>query len=269
MSDDQLDGVLSPRELEELAFGYRERVTDMELPHIRGLPSMIPGVFAARGRPRRTGWVSTASSCTTRTLTRWRRFSRRSTRVTMDMAARARTRPPAARDVSRRARRGRRRIRRRLPVSSPTNASLVATRSRMPVLRRRVRTGRHGLPVALTRREIRGCQSSSSWLGCLSVHRSKRLGMHADAAGRRPGTVRAKRRAVGADPAAVRAAGFETPVIVSGGIHHFDQAEAILERGEADVCGAARQSLADPDWFRKVRLGRGEPRPPLHIHQLL
>jgi tRNA-dihydrouridine synthase len=49
-----------------------------------------------------------------------------------------------------------------------------------------------------------------------------------------------------------------TPVIVSGGIHHFEQAEAILARGEADVCGAARQSLADPDWFRKIRLGRGD-----------
>ena len=28
-------------------------------------------------------------------------------------------------------------------------------------------------------------------------------------------------------------------------------------RGEADVAAAARQSLADPDWFRKARLGRG------------
>ena len=28
-------------------------------------------------------------------------------------------------------------------------------------------------------------------------------------------------------------------------------------RGDADVCAAARQSLADPDWFRKVRAGLG------------
>ena len=46
--------------------------------------------------------------------------------------------------------------------------------------------------------------------------------------------------------------------VVSGGIHDFDQAEGILARGEADVCAAARQSLADPDWFRKVRAGQGE-----------
>jgi 2,4-dienoyl-CoA reductase-like NADH-dependent reductase (Old Yellow Enzyme family) len=57
--------------------------------------------------------------------------------------------------------------------------------------------------------------------------------------------------------AAVRGAGFSTPVVTSGGVATFEQAEGILSRGEADVVGAARQSLADPDWFEKVRLGRG------------
>jgi 2,4-dienoyl-CoA reductase-like NADH-dependent reductase (Old Yellow Enzyme family) len=57
--------------------------------------------------------------------------------------------------------------------------------------------------------------------------------------------------------ATVRAAGFKTPVVVCGGIHEFDQAEGIIACGAADICGAARQSLADPDWFRKIRLGRG------------
>jgi 2,4-dienoyl-CoA reductase-like NADH-dependent reductase (Old Yellow Enzyme family) len=56
---------------------------------------------------------------------------------------------------------------------------------------------------------------------------------------------------------AVRAAGFTTPVVTSGGICSFDQAEGILRRGEADAVAAARQSLADPDWFRKILLGRG------------
>jgi 2,4-dienoyl-CoA reductase-like NADH-dependent reductase (Old Yellow Enzyme family) len=57
---------------------------------------------------------------------------------------------------------------------------------------------------------------------------------------------------------AVRAAGHATPVVTSGGIFSFEQAEGILARGEADFVAAARQSLADPDWFRKVRLGHGE-----------
>jgi 2,4-dienoyl-CoA reductase-like NADH-dependent reductase (Old Yellow Enzyme family) len=56
---------------------------------------------------------------------------------------------------------------------------------------------------------------------------------------------------------AVRAAGFVTPVVTAGGIATFDQAEAILAAGEADVVASARQSLADPDWFRKVAEGRG------------
>ena len=56
---------------------------------------------------------------------------------------------------------------------------------------------------------------------------------------------------------AIRDTGFETPIVVTGGIHGFRQAENILAEGKADVIGMARQSLADPDWFLKVRLGRG------------
>jgi 2,4-dienoyl-CoA reductase-like NADH-dependent reductase (Old Yellow Enzyme family) len=57
---------------------------------------------------------------------------------------------------------------------------------------------------------------------------------------------------------ALRGAGLVTPVVVCGGINNFDQAEAHLRAGDADIIGAARQSLADPDWFRKLRLGRGD-----------
>ena len=57
--------------------------------------------------------------------------------------------------------------------------------------------------------------------------------------------------------AAVRAEGLETPVIAAGGIHSFEQAEGVLASGQADIVGFARQALADPDWFRKVRSGRG------------
>jgi 2,4-dienoyl-CoA reductase-like NADH-dependent reductase (Old Yellow Enzyme family) len=56
---------------------------------------------------------------------------------------------------------------------------------------------------------------------------------------------------------AVRAAGFATPIVTAGGICEFDQAEAILDRGDADFVASARQTLADPDWFAKLRQGRG------------
>ena len=57
--------------------------------------------------------------------------------------------------------------------------------------------------------------------------------------------------------AGLRAAGHQVPVVTSGGVSTFDQAEGILARGEADIVAAARQTLADPDWFRKIRLGHG------------
>ena len=57
---------------------------------------------------------------------------------------------------------------------------------------------------------------------------------------------------------AVKAAGYTTPIVGTGGLTTFEQAEAILQTGQADIAGFARQALADPDWFLKVRLGRGE-----------
>ncbi len=56
---------------------------------------------------------------------------------------------------------------------------------------------------------------------------------------------------------AVRKAGHTTPVVAAGGINGFDLAEGILRRDEADLVAAARQSLADPDWWEKMRRGRG------------
>jgi 2,4-dienoyl-CoA reductase-like NADH-dependent reductase (Old Yellow Enzyme family) len=58
--------------------------------------------------------------------------------------------------------------------------------------------------------------------------------------------------------AAVRDAGYTTPIVVSGGVCSFAQAEGILAAGYADIVGAARQTIADPDWFLKVSRGEGE-----------
>ena len=56
---------------------------------------------------------------------------------------------------------------------------------------------------------------------------------------------------------ALASAGLPTPVIVAGGLNTFEQAEGILAGGSADIIAAARQSLADPDWWTKMREGRG------------
>jgi 2,4-dienoyl-CoA reductase-like NADH-dependent reductase (Old Yellow Enzyme family) len=60
---------------------------------------------------------------------------------------------------------------------------------------------------------------------------------------------------------AVRAAGFEVPVVTAGKIAAFGQAEQILREGSADLVGMARALLADPDLPRKWRAGaEGEAR---------
>ncbi|QIB66775.1 NADH:flavin oxidoreductase [Kineobactrum salinum] len=56
---------------------------------------------------------------------------------------------------------------------------------------------------------------------------------------------------------ALRSANQQTPVVVAGGIFSFNKAEQILQQGQADIIGFARQALADPDWFEKVRTGYG------------
>jgi 2,4-dienoyl-CoA reductase-like NADH-dependent reductase (Old Yellow Enzyme family) len=67
---------------------------------------------------------------------------------------------------------------------------------------------------------------------------------------------------------AVRAAGFATPIGGAGGINSFELAERALREGDCDFVGAARQSLADPDWWRKIEEARRRD-PPLHLHELL
>ena len=57
---------------------------------------------------------------------------------------------------------------------------------------------------------------------------------------------------------AVREAGFETPIVVAGGVHGFELAESILQKGQGDIIGAARQALADPDFFLKMQTGCGD-----------
>jgi 2,4-dienoyl-CoA reductase-like NADH-dependent reductase (Old Yellow Enzyme family) len=55
--------------------------------------------------------------------------------------------------------------------------------------------------------------------------------------------------------AAVRAAGFGVPVVTSGKIHTFEQAEAILRDQRADLVGMARALLADPELPNKWLAG--------------
>ena len=55
---------------------------------------------------------------------------------------------------------------------------------------------------------------------------------------------------------AVRAAGYDTPIVTAGKIRTPKHAEKILAQGRADIIGMARAILCDPDWPLKAGQGR-------------
>lgn len=56
----------------------------------------------------------------------------------------------------------------------------------------------------------------------------------------------------------INAKGYAVPVVSVGKISDPAEAEHLLQDGEADMIGMARQLLADPDWVRKVEERRPE-----------
>ena len=58
--------------------------------------------------------------------------------------------------------------------------------------------------------------------------------------------------------AALRAAGFDTPVVAAGKIATRELAEKVVERGQGDLVGMARALLADPDLPKKWERGQDD-----------
>jgi dimethylglycine catabolism A len=257
LPEDDWPGVLDSRELESLRYGERERVTDTWLPHIRDLPSVLPGLFAgAAERAERAGFDGVELH-----------YAHAYTMASFLSALNDRTDGYG----------GPREHRIRLPLEV-YRAVRAAVGSRFVVgcrfLADECIPGGSGVEDAawfgaeLTRAGVdylslsRGGKfedakqprigwsrypyTGPSGYECMPTVRSDARGPF----GRNRDATRAVREAV-------RAANCATPVVLSGGISTFEQAETLLREGAADIVGAARQSLADPDWFRKLRLGRG------------
>jgi 2,4-dienoyl-CoA reductase-like NADH-dependent reductase (Old Yellow Enzyme family) len=257
MDDERLAQVLSPRENEALRFGYRERVTDTDLPHIRCLPSVLPGVFAAAAaRAEAAGFdgvelhyahaytmASFLSALNTRTdgygITRENRI-----RLPLETFRAVRAAVGDSFVVGCRY----------LADECIDGGNTVDDGVYFGV-----EFARAGLDYLSLSRGGKFEDAKAPQVGWAVYPYTGRSGWEcmpttlADAQGPFGRNVAPSGRI----RSAVRDAGLATPVVVSGGIHDFEQAEAILAAGKADICGAARQSLADPDWFRKVRLGRG------------
>jgi 2,4-dienoyl-CoA reductase-like NADH-dependent reductase (Old Yellow Enzyme family) len=252
-----IESVLTARELESLDYGYRERVSDLHLPHIRALPRVLPNLFGeAAGRAREAGFdgveLHYAHAYTMASFLS--RLNRRSDGYGGARAARARLPLEVLHTVRNR-----------------VGADYVVG---IRYLGHDVVAGGNEVDDAVWF----GLRFGESGADYLSVSKGGRF---EDARQPKVGeavypytgesgyecmpTVISDGRGpfgrnvplAAAIRAGLRAAGHQIPVVTSGGVSTFDQAEGILARGEADVVAAARQTLADPDWFRKVRLGHG------------
>jgi 2,4-dienoyl-CoA reductase-like NADH-dependent reductase (Old Yellow Enzyme family) len=256
-SDEEIDAVLDPRELEDLRYGARERVTDVELPHIRDLPRVLPPLFAdAASRARRAGFdgveLHYAHAYTMASF-----LSRRNDRVDgYGGSSENRLRLPL--EVYRE-------VRARVGPEFVVGCRIlgdevIAGGSRVEDAKLyAVELARAGMDYVSVSKGGKFEDAKMPDVGWAAYPYTGESGyecmptVYSDARGpfgRNIPLAAAIRRKL-------RAAGLETPIVASGGIGTFELAESILRNGEADIVAAARQSLADPDWFRKIRLGRG------------
>ncbi len=254
----ELEQVLSPRELEALDYGYRERVTDLDLPHVRELPQVLPDLFAsAAARAEQAGFdgvelhyahAYTMASFLSRTNTRDDGYG-----TTLE----GRLRLPL--EVYRAVRS---RVSERCAVGCRFLADecVEGGNDTEEACRIGVAFAKAGMNFLSLSRGGKFDDAKQPSIGWAAYPYTGKSGWEcmpttlADPQGPFGRNVEAARRI----RTAVRAAGCSTPVVVSGAIATFDQAEEILKSGAADIVAAARQTLADPDWFRKLSLGRGE-----------
>ncbi|MDB4929637.1 MAG: 2,4-dienoyl-CoA reductase [Myxococcaceae bacterium] len=257
LPDTALDAVLTARELDDLRRGYRERVTDLHLPHIRALPTALPPLFAdAAARAEAAGFdgvelhyahAYTMASFLSALNDRDDGYGRsRDGRVRLprEVFAAVRARVGGGFVVGCRLL-GDEAIAGGSAVDDAAFFAAALAADGMDFVSVS-KGGKFEDAKAPKVGEAAYPYTGPSGHECMPTVRSDARGPF----GRNLPLSRAVR-------AAIRAAGLATPVVGAGGITGYRLAEAALARGDCDVVAAARQSLADPDWWRKVRLGRG------------
>jgi dimethylglycine catabolism A len=257
MSEDELSHVLAADELEALQFGFRERVTDMQHPHIRDLPKVLPGLFAeAAVRAEQAGFdgvelhyahAYTMASFLSRTNTRADGYGgSRKNRVRLPLEVFAEVRRRVGKELAVGCR--------FLADECIAGGSDVSDASFFGVA-----FARAGMDFLSTSRGGKFDDAKQPAVGTAAYPYTGQSGYEC-----MPQFISDERGPFGrnAEPTAairqaVRDAGSAVPVVCTGGIHNFEMAEDYLARGVCDIVGAARQTLADPDWFRKILLGFG------------
>ena len=255
--DTVIERALDKRELESLQFGYRERVTDMDLPHIRELPHVLPGIFASAARRAREAGFDGVELHYAHAYTMAGFLSAlndrddgyggpRENRVRLPLEVYEAVRREVGHDYVVGVRfLGDEVIEGGNRIDDAVYFGVEFARAGLDFLSiskggkfedaQQPKVGQAVYPY-----------TGKSGYECMPTTLSDEVGPF----GRSIPLVAAIKRAV-------NEAGFTAPVVATGGIATFEQAEAILKRGEADIVGLARQALADPDWFVKVKSGRG------------
>lgn len=256
LEDSNLDYVLDPRELEDLRAGARERITDVHLPHIRELPAVLPELFAAAAERAEQAGFDGIELHFAHAYTMASFLSRKNDRADGYGGSREnRVRLPL--EVYRA-------VRER--VKCVVGCRFLADEvidggSRIEdavyYAQEFARAGMDFLSLSKggkfeDAKQPKVGAAAYPYTGpsgheCMPVVLSDERGPF----GRNLHLSHAVREGV-------RALGLETPVVAAGGIATFATAEGALLNGDADIIGAARQSMADPDWFLKMQLGRGE-----------
>lgn len=258
LPEEELLDRLSAREAEDLQMGYRERVDDLHLPHVAELPRVLPGLFAdAADRAREAGFdgvelhfahAYTMASFLSRTNQRDDGYGgdlEGRVRLPLEVTAAVRERVGAdftvgCRYLSDEVIDGGNRVEDAVWFGARLAGAgldfLSISKGGKFDDARQPKVGEAAYPY-----------TGPSGHECMPTVRIGGAGPF----GRNLPAVRAIRDAV-------HAAGHQTPIVATGGINSFELAEAALARGDCDLVGAARQSLADPDWWRKVELGLGE-----------
>ena len=258
LPDAELDTILTEPELEALRMGYRERVTDLHLPHVKSLPRVLPDLFAQATRRAREAGIDGVEL----------HYAHAYTMASFLSATNGRTDGYG----------GPRRNRVRLPLEIfqhirnmvgddycvgcrfLSDECIEGGNTVDDARYFAVEFARAGMDFLSLSRGGKFDDAKQPLVGWAAYPYTGRSGYEC-----MPGYISddfgpfgRNTEPVAQIKAAVNGAGYNTPVVVIGGIHGFQQAEALLREGKADIIGAARQSLADPDWFLKLRLGKGD-----------
>jgi len=256
--EELIENVLDERELEALRFGYRERVTDTQLAHVRELPRVLPRLFADAARRAREAGFDGVELHYAHAYTMASFLSRRNDRADgYGGSPEARVRLPLEVYEA---------VREEVGADYTVGVrflgdEVIGGGSRVEdAAFYAAEFARAGLDFLSVSKGGKFEDAKQPKVGHAVYPYTGRSGYEcmptviSDAAGpfgrNLPLSREVKR--------AVNAAGFATPVVAAGGVGTFELAEEILRRGDADIVGAARQSLADPDWFLKILEGRGE-----------